>query len=102
MSRKRKKLVRFFFNFFGEGVKTVAGPVSFLEPPIYMTLRSLLSVATIANVGLTCKLFLYSGLCSMRVNGLDVLKSVIDDSHRRAAGQGVVTGRLKLGCLLPF
>ena len=32
----------------------------------------------------------------MRVNGLDVLEAVIDDSHRRAAGQGVVTGRLKL------
>ncbi len=37
----------------------------------------------------------------MRVNGLDVLKSVIDD-NKRAAGQGVVTGALKLGCLLPF
>jgi hypothetical protein len=56
--------------------------------------RSLLSVVTVASVGFTCKLFLRSGLCSVNVNGLDILKSIIDDPDRRAAGRGVVTGAL--------
>ncbi len=52
------------------------------------------TLLTIAGVGLTCKLFLRSGLCTITVNGLDILKSFIDDPNRRAAGQGVVTGAL--------
>lgn len=55
-------------------------------------LWSSLSAFTTASVGLTCKVFLRSGLCSITVNGLDILKSVIDDSDRRTAGRGVVTG----------
>lgn len=58
------------------------------------TLWSPLSVVTIATVGLTCKGLIRSGLCSTTVNGLDILKSVIDDEDRRTAGQGVVTGAL--------
>ncbi len=54
----------------------------------------LLSAVTILNVGLTCKLFLRSGLCAVTVQGLDTFKSVVDDPDRLAAGQGVVTGAL--------
>ena len=53
-----------------------------------------LSAVTILSVGLTCKLFLRSGLCSVSVQGLDTFKSVIDDSDRLAVGQGIVTGAL--------
>lgn len=52
------------------------------------------TLLTIAGVGFTCKLFLRSGLCSITVNGLDILKSFIDDPNRRTAGQGVLTGAL--------
>lgn len=38
----------------------------------------------------------------MRVNGLEVLKSILEDSDRRAAGQGVVTGTLEARPLLTF
>ena len=53
-----------------------------------------LSIVAIATVGFTCKGLIRSGLCSTTVNGLDILKSVIDDADRRTVGQGVVTGAL--------
>ena len=53
-----------------------------------------MATLAIVSVGLACKLFLRSGLCSISVNGLDILKSAISDPDRRAAGQGVVTGAL--------
>lgn len=50
-----------------------------------------LSAAVVSSVGLISKAFLYSGLCSLQVNGLHNLEDALN-SPRRAAGQGVVTG----------
>ncbi|KJA24599.1 hypothetical protein HYPSUDRAFT_38656 [Hypholoma sublateritium FD-334 SS-4] len=49
-----------------------------------------LSAAVVSSVGLISKAFLYSGLCSLQVNGLHNLEDALN-SPKRAAGQGVVT-----------
>ncbi|KAF9534982.1 acyltransferase-domain-containing protein [Crepidotus variabilis] len=54
-------------------------------------MAAVLRALTVGTIGLASKLFLNSGLCSVRVNGLETLKSALDDHSRRSAGQGVVT-----------
>ncbi|KAF8165075.1 acyltransferase-domain-containing protein [Crassisporium funariophilum] len=50
----------------------------------------MLSKATVATIGLSCKAFLNSGLCSIQVNGLQNLQAALQ-SHGRNSGQGLVT-----------
>ena len=49
-----------------------------------------LSAVVVSSVGLISKAFLYSGLCSLQVNGLHHLQDALNRPER-AAGQGVVT-----------
>ena len=56
-----------------------------------MTSSKLLTTLTVTTVGLTCKAFLNSGLCSIQVNGLQTLKDALK-SHKRNSGQGIITG----------
>lgn len=51
-----------------------------------------LSAVVVSSVGLISKAFLYSGLCSLQVNGLHHLEDALNRPER-AAGQGVVTGK---------
>jgi monolysocardiolipin acyltransferase len=50
-----------------------------------------LSAATVAAIGLTCKAYLNSGLCSISVRGLPYLLDALK-SPERQSGQGVLTG----------
>ncbi|KAJ3574527.1 hypothetical protein NP233_g1711 [Leucocoprinus birnbaumii] len=50
----------------------------------------LVSSATVAVVGLTCKAVLSSGFCSLTVNGLPILRNALE-SAARDRGQGVLT-----------
>ncbi|KAF9008798.1 acyltransferase-domain-containing protein [Cyathus striatus] len=55
-------------------------------------MSSLLSTATVAAVGLTCKAFLNSGMCSITVRGLPTLVAALEHSDTsRKNGQGIVT-----------
>lgn len=54
-------------------------------------MQQILSAATIAAIGLTCKAYLHSGLCSISVRGLPYLLDALK-SPERAHGQGIVTG----------
>ncbi|KAI9574989.1 acyltransferase-domain-containing protein [Boletus coccyginus] len=54
-------------------------------------MSQLLSSAVISAVGLTCKAFLNSGLCSITVSNLPILLDALR-SDRRHGGQGLVTG----------
>ncbi|KAF8873866.1 acyltransferase-domain-containing protein [Gymnopilus junonius] len=49
-----------------------------------------MSALTVTAVGLTCKAFLSSGLCSIQVSGLQILRDALQ-SPTRPLGQGVVT-----------
>jgi monolysocardiolipin acyltransferase len=48
--------------------------------------------ATIASVGLVCKAFLHSRLCSVSVTGLSNLLHALEESQRKNDGRGVITG----------
>ena len=50
-----------------------------------------LSAATLTVVGLTCKAYLNSGLCSISIRGLPYLLDALNSSERKH-GQSVVTG----------
>ena len=54
-------------------------------------MQQVLSAATVAAIGLTCKAYLHSGLCSISVRGLPYLLDALK-SPERQSGQGVVTG----------
>jgi monolysocardiolipin acyltransferase len=54
-------------------------------------MQQILSAATVAAVGLTCKAYLHSGLCSISVRGLPYLLDALKSPERKQ-GQGVVTG----------
>ena len=54
-------------------------------------MQRVLSAATVTAVGLTCKAYLNSGLCSITVRGLPHLLDALKSSERKY-GQGVVTG----------
>ena len=54
-------------------------------------MQRILSAATLTAVGLTCKAYLNSGLCSISVRGLPYLLDALN-SRERNHGQGVVTG----------
>ncbi len=51
-----------------------------------------MSSITVTTIGLTCKAFLSSGLCTVTVNGLPTLVEALNSSQREN-GCGVVTGR---------
>ncbi|KAH7888044.1 acyltransferase-domain-containing protein [Phlebopus sp. FC_14] len=53
-------------------------------------MSQLLSTAVVTAVGLTCKAFLNSGVCSITVSNLPVLLDALR-SDQRCSGQGVVT-----------
>ncbi|KAF9482019.1 hypothetical protein BDN70DRAFT_854183 [Pholiota conissans] len=53
-------------------------------------MSAVLSAVTVSAVGLTCKAFLNSGLCSVEVNGLHTLRNALE-SPKRSAGQGIIT-----------
>lgn len=54
----------------------------------------ILSALTIASVGLACKAFLNLGLCSsVRVNGLEILKEVLENEDEASTGRGLITGK---------
>jgi monolysocardiolipin acyltransferase len=52
---------------------------------------AVLSTATISAVGLICKAFLNSGLCTVQVKGLQTLKAALENPKQNA-DQGVITG----------
>lgn len=52
---------------------------------------AVLSTATVSAVGLICKAFLNSGLCTVQVSGLQTLKAALENPKRNS-GQGVITG----------
>jgi hypothetical protein len=54
-------------------------------------MQQILSAATVAAVGLTCKAYLNSGLCSISVRGLPYLLDALESTERQS-GQGVLTG----------
>ena len=54
-------------------------------------MQQVLSAATVAAIGLTCKAYLHSGLCSISVRGLPYLLDALE-SPERQSGQGVLTG----------
>jgi monolysocardiolipin acyltransferase len=54
-------------------------------------MQQVLSAATVAAVGLTCKAYLHSGLCSISVRGLPYLLDALENPERQR-GQGVLTG----------
>ncbi|KAI0300647.1 acyltransferase-domain-containing protein [Multifurca ochricompacta] len=53
-------------------------------------MKQILSAATVAAIGLTCKAYLHSGLCSISVRGLPYLLEALNSSERQN-GQGIVT-----------
>ncbi|KAH9053058.1 acyltransferase-domain-containing protein [Lactarius vividus] len=53
-------------------------------------MQQILSAATVAAIGLSCKAYLHSGLCSITVRGLPHLLEALD-SPERQNGQGLVT-----------
>jgi monolysocardiolipin acyltransferase len=58
-------------------------------------MQQILSAATVTAVGLTCKAYLHSGLCSISVRGLPHLVDALCSSKRRngqGQGQGILTG----------
>src|SRR6267154_3296626 len=56
-------------------------------------MQQILSAATVTAVGLTCKAYLHSGLCSISVRGLPYLLDALYSSKRRnGQGQGILTG----------
>jgi monolysocardiolipin acyltransferase len=52
---------------------------------------AVLSTATVSTVGLICKAFLNSGLCTVQVSGLQTLKAALEN-RKRNSGHGVITG----------
>jgi monolysocardiolipin acyltransferase len=54
-------------------------------------MQQILSAATVTAVGLTCKAYLYSGLCSISVHGLPFLLDALYSSKRQN-GPGILTG----------
>ncbi|KAH9994343.1 acyltransferase-domain-containing protein [Russula compacta] len=53
-------------------------------------MQRILSAATLAAIGLTCKAYLHSGLCSVSVRGLPHLLDALN-SPERQSGRGVIT-----------
>jgi len=53
-------------------------------------MQRILSAGTLTAVGLTCKAYLNSGLCSISVRGLPYLLDALNSSERKH-GQGVIT-----------
>jgi hypothetical protein len=52
-----------------------------------------LSAASVTAVGLTCKAYLHTGLCSISVRGLPCLLDALYGSKRRnGQGPGILTG----------
>ena len=58
---------------------------------VQQRMQQILSAATVAAIGLSCKAYLHSGLCSISVRGLPHLLETLN-SPERQTGQGVVTG----------
>lgn len=56
-------------------------------------MRNLLSTATVATIGLTCKAFLNLGLCELTVNNHHILLDALKDEEKRKEGTGIVTGK---------
>ncbi|EIM84944.1 acyltransferase-domain-containing protein [Stereum hirsutum FP-91666 SS1] len=54
-------------------------------------MRNLLSTATVATIGLTCKAFLNLGLCELTVNNHHILLDALKDEEKRKEGTGIVT-----------
>ena len=54
-------------------------------------MQQMLSAAMVAAIGLSCKAYLHSGLCSISVRGLPHLLAALS-SPERHSGQGLVTG----------
>ena len=57
-------------------------------------MQRILSAATVTAVGLTCKAYLHSGLCSISVRGLPYLLDALYSSKRRN-GQGILTSEIE-------
>lgn len=55
-------------------------------------MQRIFSAATVTAVGLTCKAYLHSGLCSISVHGLPYLLDALYDSTKRRNGHGILTG----------
>jgi monolysocardiolipin acyltransferase len=55
-------------------------------------MQQILSAATVTAVGLTCKAYLHSGLCSISVHGLPHLLDALNNNSKRRDGQGILTG----------
>lgn len=54
-----------------------------------------LSALAIGTVGLACKAFLNLGFCaSVRVRGLDILQSALENEEEAFNGRGLITGKL--------
>ncbi|KAI0065174.1 acyltransferase-domain-containing protein [Artomyces pyxidatus] len=53
-------------------------------------MSKLLSTATVATIGLSCKAFINLGLCSMSVHGLQNLLKALESAERKD-GRGIVT-----------
>jgi hypothetical protein len=66
---------------------------------VQQRMQQILSAATVAAIGLSCKAYLHSGLCSITVRGLPHLLGALS-SPERQSGQGVVTGSCFLFPLL--
>jgi hypothetical protein len=64
---------------------------SLLESPFAPSMSQLVSSAVLSAVGLACKAFLNSGLCSITVSNLPVLLDALS-SERKYGGQGLITG----------
>jgi monolysocardiolipin acyltransferase len=54
-------------------------------------MQQILSAATVTAVGLTCKAYLHSGLCSISIRGLPYLLDALS-KRRNGQGQGILTG----------
>jgi monolysocardiolipin acyltransferase len=54
-------------------------------------MQQILSAATVTAVGLTCKAYLHSGLCSISVSGLPYLLDALYSPKTRN-GPGILTG----------
>ena len=89
---RRRQVILVSFDFFGERADK---STEFADTTpwiiIFSPLNPMLSTLTVTTIGLTCKAFLNSGLCSIQVNGLQTLKDALK-SRKRNSGQGIITG----------
>ena len=57
-------------------------------------MQRILSAASVTAVGLTCKAYLHSGLCSIYVRGLPYFLDALHSPKRRN-GQGILTSEIE-------